>query len=314
VPHPRKFRFGIQAGRAPASDTAGWADLARRAETLGYSSLLVPDHFGDQLAPVPALMAAADATTDLRVGALVVGNDYRHPVVLAKEMATIDRLSGGRLEFGLGAGWMTSDYQQAGIELDPPGVRIDRMVEALAICRGLWADGPVTHRGKHYTITDLDGQPKPVQRPHPPILIGGGAPRVLKIAAREADIVGINPSLRAGDVTQETIAEVVADKVDAKVGWVREAAGDRFADIELNLLVQLVMVVDNRQELAEAMAPGFGLTPSQALETPYAWLGTVDEIVDDVRAWRERWGISYWVVHGDVMDAMAPVVERLAGT
>lgn len=312
--HQRRFRFGVQAGLPLAGDPAGWAGLARRAEELGYRSLLVPDHFGDQLAPVPALMAAADATSDVKVGALVLGNDYRHPVVLAKEMATIDVLSQGRLEFGLGAGWMTTDYQQAGIDLDPPGVRIERMTEALAVCRGLWADTPFTFHGKHYTVTDLDGRPKPVQRPHPPILIGGGRRRVLGLAAREADIVGINPSLHAGEVGQDAIADVVAERVDQKLAWVREAAGERFADIELNLLVQLAMVVDNRVELVEATAPGFGLTPTQALESPYAWVGTVEEIADDVERWRDRWGISYWVVHGDAMEPLAPVVARLTGT
>jgi probable F420-dependent oxidoreductase len=259
-------------------------------------------------------MAAADATTDLRVGALVFGNDYRHPVVLAKEMATVDVLSGGRLEFGLGAGWMTTDYDQSGIDKDANGTRIERTVEALAICKGLWADGVFDFAGRHYTVAGLDGLPKPVQRPHPPILVGGGRPRMLRVAAREADIVGINPSLHTGQVNGETIADVVAERVDEKVAWVREAAGDRFEQLELNLLVQLAMVVDDRQALIESMASGFGLTPQQALGTPYSWVGTVEEICDDVRGWRDRWGISYWVVHGDSMDAMAPVVAELAGT
>src|SRR3954454_18343105 len=191
--HPRKFRFGVQLMNA--KDGTDWAEQARRAEALGYSTLFLPDHFGDQLAPLPAMMAAADATMTLRVGALVHDNDYKHPVVLAKEVATVDLLSGGRVEFGIGAGWMTTDYEQSGIPKDRDGVRIAKMVEALDIYRGLWAPGPFSFKGEHYTIDGLDGPPKPVQQPHPPILIGGGGPKVLRIAAQHADIVGINPKL-----------------------------------------------------------------------------------------------------------------------
>jgi probable F420-dependent oxidoreductase len=274
----------------------------------------MPDHFTDQLAPMPALAAAAAATTTLKIGALVFGNDYRHPVVLAKEVATLDVLSGGRVEFGIGGGWMTSDYEQAGIPLDPPGVRIERMAETIDICLGLWGDDAFSYDGSHYRVTGLEGTPKPVQRPHPPILIGGGRPRVLGLAGRRADIVGINPSLRAGEVGPEAVEDILAERVDDKVRLVREAAGDRFASIELNLLVQLAMVVDNRVELVESMAPAFGLTGRQALDSPYAWVGTVAEICDDLRRWRDRWGISYWIVHGDALEAVAPVVERLSGT
>ena len=294
MPHPRSFRFGVQSGLPGATEPGAWAELARRVEALGYSSLSIPDHLTDQLAPIAAMTAAAAATTSLKVGALVFGNDYRHPVMLAKEIATIDLLSGGRVEFGLGAGWMRTDYQQAAIPFDPPRVRIERMAEALIVCRGLWGDGPFTFEGRHFRVTELDGRPKPVQRPHPPILIGGGRPRVLAMAGRQADIV--------------------ADRVDEKIGWVRDAAGDRFDDLELNLLVQFAVVVDNRVELAESMAPAVGLTAEQALDSPYAWVGTIGEICDDLERWRERWGISYWVVHVDAMEALAPVVERLSGT
>src|SRR6476659_7180766 len=171
TPAPRPFRFGVQA--SSAADAKAWVDLARRVEALGYSTLTMPDHFGDQLAPVPALMAAASVTTTLRVGALVWDNDYKHPVVLAKELATMDVLSGGRLEVGLGAGWMATDYEQSGIPYDSPGVRIDRMLEGLEIIRGLFAEGTYSFQGEHYTITALDGRPKPIQSP-PPVLIGAG--------------------------------------------------------------------------------------------------------------------------------------------
>ncbi|MGH9247191.1 MAG: TIGR03621 family F420-dependent LLM class oxidoreductase [Acidimicrobiales bacterium] len=313
MPHDRRFRFGVHTGGQQAATPDAWAALARRAEELDYDSLFLPDHFGDQLAPVPAMMAAAAATTDLKVGALVFGVDYRHPVVLAREIATIDALSGGRVEVGLGAGWLTSDYDGAGITMDPPGVRIERMAEALAVCRGLWGDEPLTFDGRYYTIKGLDGRPKPVQRPHPPVLIGGGGRRVLSLAAREAEIVGINPNLRSGAVGSDTIAEIVAERVDEKVAWVRHAAGDRLADLELNLLVQVAMVVDDRQSLIESTAPAFGLTPQQVLDSPYVWVGTVEQISGEVEGWRDRWGISYWIVHADVMEPVAPVVARLAG-
>jgi len=310
--HPRKFRFGVQA--SSAGSAAEWATLARKAEDLGYSSLFLPDHFGDQLAPVPAMMAAADATTDLKVGALVFDNDYKHPVVLAKEMATIDVLSGGRVEFGIGAGWMNTDYEQSGIPKERDGVRIARMVEALDIYKGLWAPGAYSFKGEHYTIDGLDGLPKPVQQPHPPILIGAGGPKMLKIAAQHADIVGINPQLTAGEITADAGKDDVAARVDQKVQWVKDAAGDRFDDLELNILVFFGMVTDDPKAMAENLANAFGVTPEEALEVPYAWFGTVDGICDKLRAARERWGTSYFVMQKDGMEAMAPVVAQLAGT
>ncbi|NBO55523.1 MAG: TIGR03621 family F420-dependent LLM class oxidoreductase, partial [Actinobacteria bacterium] len=182
----KPFRFGVQAHRA--NSRSEWIELAKRAEGNGYAVLTMPDHFNDQLAPVPALMTIADATTHLRIGALVWDNDYKHPLVLAKELATMDLLSDGRLEIGIGAGWMASDYEEAGMPYDSPKVRIDRFVEGLAVIKGLMQEGPLNFTGEHYKITNHDGLPKPVQRPYPPVLIGGGGKRVLTIAAREADI------------------------------------------------------------------------------------------------------------------------------
>ncbi|MBK9181145.1 MAG: LLM class F420-dependent oxidoreductase [Acidimicrobiales bacterium] len=312
MPHERRFRFGVQLATAP--DRESWAALARKAEALGYSSLFVPDHFGDQLAPGPALMAAADATTDLRVGALVWDNDYRHPVVLAMEAATIDLLSGGRLELGLGAGWMRTDYEQSGIAYDPPAVRVDRFEESIAVLKGLFAEGPFSHRGPHYTITGLDLRPRPVQRPHPPLLIGGGGRRVLSIAARHADIVGVNPRLHAGEIGPDALADATADAVDRKVGWVREAAGDRFDDLELNVLAFVAIVTDDPGPMAELVAGGMGLDPADVQGTPHVLLGSVEQIAETLHARRERWGFSYVVVQGDAMDGFAPVVARLAGT
>jgi probable F420-dependent oxidoreductase len=308
----RRFRFGIQLARA--GNAAEWAELARRAEDLGYSCLLMPDHFGPQLATGPALTAAADATRSLRVGTLVLDNDYRHPVVTAKEMATLDLLSEGRLELGIGAGWMASDYEQSGIPMDPPGVRVDKLAEAIAILKGLFAPGPFSFQGEHYTVTELDGEPKPAQAPHPPLILGGGAPRMLHLAAREADIVGINPALRSGKVDAETARDGVAAATDRKVELIREAAGDRYADLELNMLVLGTVVTDDRASTIEAFAPAFGLSPEELGAFPHALIGTVDQVAEDLISRRERWDVSYVVVQGpEAMDALAPVVAKLAG-
>jgi probable F420-dependent oxidoreductase len=311
--HPRPFRFGVQLSRADTG--AEWAELARKAEDLGYSTLFVPDHFGDQLSPVAALMAAADATTELRVGALVLDNDYRHPVVTAKEVASIDRLSGGRVELGIGAGWMTSDYEQSGVAMDPPGVRIDRLEEALDVLDGLFGAGPFSYRGKHYQINGLDGLPKPVQQPGPPVLIGGGSRRVLTLAARRAQIVGINPAIRSGRTDRAAAEDGAAAVTDRKLQWVRDAASARYADIEINMLIFACVVTDDRASVIEAMAPLFGVAPEIVGDHPHAWVGTVDQICDDLVARRERWDAAYLVVQGpEAMDSAAPIVARMAGT
>ena len=308
--HP--FRFAAQLSAAGSAKE--WAEQARRAEDLGYSTLSMPDHFGDQLAPVPALMAAADATTTLRIGTLVFDNDYKHPLVLAKEAATLDLLSDGRLELGLGAGWMKSDYEQAGMPYDPPGVRVDRFVEAVQVIKGLMADGPFDFEGSHYTIRGHDGRPKPVQRPHPPIVIGGGGRRVLSIAGREADIVSVNPDLREGLGGAESAPNMVPEMTSRKVQWVREAAGDRFDQLELNVLIGFLVITDNPRPIVEAMAPAFGgISPDDALHVPGCLVGSIDFMVEELQWRREEWGFSYIGLEGDV-EAFAAVVSRLAGT
>jgi len=306
------FRFAVQLSNA--SSGPAWRDLARRVEGLGYSTLFIPDHFEDQFGPLVALTVAAEATTDLRVGSLVLGNDYRHPVVLAKEVATLDLVSEGRVEFGLGAGWMTSDYRQAGIDEDPPAVRVDRLAESIAVLRSLWTDPVTTYEGEHYRITGAVGSPKPVQRPHPPIIIGGGGRRVLGIAGREADIVGVNPSLAAGHIGTEVIATTAPEYYDRRLAWIREAAGDRFDRLELQCLTFMVQVVPDRAEAVGRLAQLLSMDPALVAEAPVALIGTVDEMVADLRARRERWGFSYIVVHEAEMEAFAPVVAALAGT
>jgi probable F420-dependent oxidoreductase len=313
MPHPRRFRFGIQLSTAGSG--SAWADLAREAESLGYATLFVPDHFGDQLSPGPALVAAAAATTELRVGTLVLDNDYKHPVVTAKEMASIDLLSAGRLELGIGAGWMASDYEQSGMPMDDAATRVDRLAEGLTVLKGLFAPGPFSFQGKHYQVADLDGQPLPAQRPHPPFIIGGGGPRVLALAAREADIVGVNPAVRSGRVDGAAARDGAADVTDRKLDWVREAAGDRYDDLELQTLLFAFVVTDDRQGTLDTMAPLFGLAPDDVADYPHALIGTVDQIVEDLEARRERWDMTYVVVQGpEAMRAAAPVVARLAGT
>ena len=307
----RPFRFGVTVPAALSGP--GWVAKAKRAEHLGYSVLAVPDHFRDQLAPVPALTAAALATTRLRVASLVFCNDFRHPVVLAKETATLDVLSGGRFELGLGAGWIRAEYDQAGIPFDAPGTRIERLEETVTIVKGLLAGERVTFTGRHYTIAELEGRPVPVQRPHPPILIGGGGQRTLSLAAREASIVGFVPrALKDGSGLDR--ADFGEAALRQKIEWVRAAAGDRFDSLELNALIQAVVVSDQRTHTADQLAARFKVARDLVLESPYVLLGTIDEICDTIRQRRERYGISYLTVFERDMEAFAPVVEGLAGT
>ena len=307
----RPFRFGIQASKANTRDL--WVDLARRSEGNGYSCLTMPDHFDDQLAPVPALMTAANVTTTLRVGALVWDNDYKHPAVLAKELATMDVLSDGRLELGIGAGWMISDYEQMGIPYDSAKVRIDRFVEGLKVIKGAMAQGPFSFSGDHYTITNYNGTPKPVQAPCPPIIIGGGGKRVLSIAAREADIVGINATMSAGVVGQHTFSTMTAEVVDEKVAIVREAAGARFNDIELNVRAFLVNITDDAQQAASGIASMLGVEQQMVEQSPFALVGPTSKIIDDLLERRERWGFSYVIVGAEDVESFAPVVAALNG-
>jgi len=296
-----------------ATDARGWADQARKAEDLGYDVFTMPDHFTDQLAPVPALMAAADATTRLRIGALVFDNDYKHPVVLAKELATIDLLSSGRVEIGIGAGWMLSDYEAAGMTYDRPGVRIDRFEEGVAIIKGVMADGPFSFSGEHYTITNYDGKPLPVQRPHPPILIGGGGKRVLRIAVREADIVGVNGSLHAGVVGPDALGTMTLEAVTERVGWVREFAGARIDEIELNIRAFFVSVTEDRASVVDGIASMISVERSMVENSPFALIGSVNSITEDLVRRREQLGFSYVIVGPDDIEPFAPVVAALTG-
>jgi len=315
----RPFRFGVLCEEMGTREA--WLAKVRRVEELGYATLLLRDHFtpgpfGDQFAPLSALMAAAMVSNTLRIGTMVFDNDYRHPVVLSKEVATLDVLSGGRFEFGLGAGWMGSEYEQAGLPFDAPGTRIERFEEALRIFKGLFADEPLTFAGKHYTIRGIHAFPKPLQHPHPPILIGAGGRRMLTLAAREADIVGILAGpLNAGVPTVNDPAAYTVESFAQKIEWLREAAGERFTRLELSVITTPVFT-HNRSLGAEQVAQtrGWsGVSVEEILQMPTIFIGTVEQVAEQMLERRERFGISYYMTLDRLMEAYAPLVERLSG-
>ena len=305
----RQFRFGVQQQLAPTG--ARWLDGAREAEALGFDSLLMPDHFGSHFGPLAGLSAAAAVTSRLRVGTLVAANDFRHPLMLAKEAATIDVISAGRLELGLGAGWDGRDYAEAGIPFAGAGERIDRLAEAIAVLRAAFSGKTFSFPGKHYQVSGYAGGPVPVQRPHPPLMIGAAGPRLLRLAAREADIVTLCPRTR-NDGSGLILSSVSAQATERKIGWVREAVGDRADHVEPGALVFAVEITTSRQQAAEAMAGEWDLTPQEVLDSPHLLAGTPQQIAEDLLGFRERFGISYWVVQD--MQPFAQVLARLAGS
>lgn len=297
-----------------APSGTGWAETARRADGLGYSTLTVPDHFTEMFSPMPAIVAAAAATTRLRVGTLVLNNDFRHPVLLAREAAVVDVLSDGRLQLGLGAGYAKAEYEQAGLRFDRGGVRVARLAESLTILKALLRGERVTFRGDHYKLVGHAIHPRPVQQPHPPILIGGNGHQILTLAAREADIVALTGVTFSHGGTGRDFSGFTAAGTDERLGWIREAAGGRFDRLELNALVQRVIVTDDRRKVAEELASQWKpLTVADVLDSPFVLLGTVDEIVDSLQQRRERWCLSYYVVMEPALETFAPIVARLAG-
>ena len=309
--HPRRFRFGLKF--RTAKDGASLAAMARRAEDLGYSAILVSDHpTHPQLAPLAAATALACATTRLRVGSSVLANDFRHPVVLAKEVATLDLISGGRVELGIGTGWKQAEYESMGLTFDRASQRIDRLREAIAILRGFWSGKPYALEGEHYSIRELSGYPTPVQD-RLPILIGGGGRKVLSLAAREADIVGVNPAARSGTHDAATDLDSTEAATDEKLRWVAEAAGARMDEVELCMQVYADCVTDSRAEGDQVLAGRYAFSLEEARKVPYAWVGSVGEICAGLEEKREKWGVSYWVVPEHAMEAMAPLVGRMTG-
>lgn len=305
----RPFRFGVVTERAHSG--AEWREKARRAEELGYNTFLVPDHSEKDIAPIAAMMAALDATTRLRVGSFVFNNDLRNPTILAKEVATLDLFSEGRFEFGLGAGYLLADYEQTGIAFESAGVRISRFEEALRLIKQLFVEEVVNFSGTFYTADQTKGLPIPVQKPHPPVYVGGGGQRVLSLAAREADIVGFAPKnsqkgLDFGDAT----ARCTANKVE----WVRAAAGERFTSLELSCIVFRVIVTNDRAQALQRAAGYMGLSGEEVAGSPHVLIGTTDQIAEDLQTRRSLYGISYIEVLEEYMELFAPVVARLAGT
>ncbi|MDP9365666.1 MAG: TIGR03621 family F420-dependent LLM class oxidoreductase [Chloroflexota bacterium] len=314
----RPFRFGVIGERV--GDGTALIETAGAAEAAGYATFLLRDDlvaapFGPQPAPLAALATVAAATTTLRIGTMVLANDFRHPAVLAKEAATLDLLSGGRFELGIGAGWLREEYARAGIPFDPVGVRIDRLEESLRVLKGLLGGGAFSFSGLHYAVDGLENFPAPVQRPRPPLLVGGGGKRMLGIAAREADVVGVMGSSVASGTLASDPAALGPERIAEKVGWVREAAGERFAEIELSLVAS-VAVAAHRRQAAERFAAerGWGgVGADEVLAMPTVLVGPVDAIVEDLEARRERYGFSYVAVEDAELAAFAPVVARLAG-
>jgi probable F420-dependent oxidoreductase len=287
---------------------------AQKAEAIGYSVVTMPDHISPQPAPMLALTAIAAATTTIRVGPMVMANDWRNPVLLAREGATLDWLSNGRLELGIGAGWQKQDYDRLGMPFDTPRVRVDRMVEAVEILRELLSGKTVTFKGRYYQLADATCYPPPVQTPHPPLVLGGGSKRILSLAGKLADIVNVHTNLgvaRRDDASFRP--DLAPESARERVGWVREGAGKRFGEIEVGLRVFMTAVTDQPKSAAADLGARWQLDASQVLESPYALVGSVDAIADELVARRERYGASYFLWNESELETMAPVVKRLAG-
>lgn len=311
MPHPRRLRFAVELHEPLPGRT--WLDSAREVEQLGYSTLFLPDHFDEGPGPIAATAAFAAVTSTLNVGVLVLDCDFRHPAVLARELATIDQIAEGRLEVGLGAGWKKVDYDRSGIPMDRPGVRVSRLQEHAAVLRGLWGEGPFSFSGDHYEIAELDGTPKPYRPGGPPIVVGGGAPRLLRWAGATADIVGVNASIHSGEIDEAAAHDALADRIDEKVAWVREGAGERFDDLELNAWLAAAELTDD-PALVEGIAALFGTDAESFRRSPLALVGSPGDVAELLAERRERWGYSYHVIPGDRAHAFAPLVADLTGT
>lgn len=321
--HP--LRFGIQSF-APES-AQEWRDQAKAAEDLGFSSFHLADHVigpGPKLeatrhpvqtvAAIPAMAVAAEATSTIAVGCRVLCVDYRQPVMLAKELATLDFFSNGRLEMGLGAGWLANEYEAMGIPFDRPGVRIDRLEETIELLKACFADGSVEIDGQHVHASGFEAVPKPIQRPRPPLMIGGGSRRILTIAGREADIVSLNFNNSSGVIGPAGVGSSTAEATMEKIGWIKQGAGDRFEDLEIEIAAYFTVVTEDEDATLGMMAPMFGLTPQELADHPNALIGPIGVLIERIQERRERYGINYVTFGASVMRDVAPIVEALAGT
>jgi probable F420-dependent oxidoreductase len=304
----RPFRFGVfLPGTAGRWDEV--LDIAKRAEAAGASVLLATDHLGGWGA-LPRLVAAAQATS-LRIGTLVLNNDLRHPAVLALELATVDAMTDGRLEIGIGAGWNRPEYEAAGISFDPPADRVRRMKASFRMLRQALSEGRIDHEADaaYPDIHQVD-LPTSVQRPHPPFMVGGGGPKLLAFAAQEAEIVGIDPrSLPGGGSDPE---DITASAVDRKIGWIRDAAADRSDQPEISIIVWHVFP-DLATIAGLPAAQTRGLSEDELLQCPHYLVGDTEELVESLLARRERWDISYITIPASGLAACEPVIARLAG-
>ncbi|MGH3241332.1 MAG: TIGR03621 family F420-dependent LLM class oxidoreductase [Spirillospora sp.] len=313
----RKFRFGV-VGESIRSGTE-LAATARRAEDLGYDVLVLRDHFvaepfGDQLAPMVALASAASATSTLRLGTMVLANDYRHPVLLAKEAATLDHLSGGRFELGIGAGWLREEYEAAGMPFDQAGVRVGRLEESLRILRSLLAGQKTAFAGEHYRVEDLTVFPPPVRRP--PIVVGAGSRRMLGLGGRYADTVGVLPRALPDGTISDEITERLPETIARKVAWVREAAQAAHGrDVELSMMVTPTFGPDPRSAAARiAVLRGWGASSTDlVLDMPSQLVGPPEHIAEQMTARRDRYGFTYYQVPDALMEQFAPVIPLLTG-
>lgn len=303
-PRTRPFRFACRATGGQPRTAAEWRDLAIRAEALGYDTFAVSDHLATAYAPLLVLQLVAASTSRLRLATLVLDNDFRHPALLAKEAATLDVLSGGRLELGMGAGWLADDYERSGIRLDGGGTRVARLRESLQVLKLLFGSEPVTYAGRFWTLRGLQGVPRPAQRPRPPLLVGGTGMRLLRMAAQEADIVGFDSGPAMQDPTSWTLA-ALAEKARA----VRESATS--PDVELHLNPDVWEIVDDRERAVEAAAHAVGVDADGLSRSAYVLAGAVSEIVEHLELVREVTGISYVTIRSDRIEEFAPVVDAL---
>lgn len=309
----RPFRFSVHLGRAKSR--VEFSDQIRRVESLGYDTVTVPDHPTGHLLWGPALAVAATVAPSLRVGPFVLDNDFRNPAFVALEAASLDLLSDGRLDLGLGAGWLGTDYTTAGIPFDPPGVRVAKLAEAVTIVRGAFGGEPLSFTGDHYTVSELGGPDGVLARPCPPIVLGGGGRKMLSLAGRQADVVSITPIAKRDGTGLET-DDASAGAMDRKIGWLREGAGDRFDALTINILLQHLTVTDGAaatREALDTLGTEWELPTATLAESPLILVGSVDEIVETLLTRRERWGITYVSVFVHDMEAFAPVVARLHG-
>ena len=306
--HP--FRFAVHSGGGELLDD--WTGFVRRAESLGYAAVYVTDHLGRGLSPIAAMAAAAAVTTTVRIGSYVFANDFRHPLIVAREAATLDRLSGGRLELGLGAGWMRSDYRQLGIPYDRPGLRIDRLQESFRLIRRLLSGEVVTHTGRFYRLDRARALPDTVQRPHPPLMLAGGGPRLLRFAAREAQIVGLAPQMTPTGRPMLRLAS--EDALAGRVELIRDAAGARFDQLELNVFVADAGIVGSGQPVTSSVAAlAKSAGPAAIGGSPYLLYGTITQLRESMLRRRERSSISSYGIPARAMEAFAPLVAELGG-